>query len=268
MTPIYKKTSLLMRIYCLFLFVLILTNCTPTQNAVYFHNAAESGIVSQNINTDEPLIQKNDLLSISVSSLNAEATAIFNTPNTQATSTSTQTGSTSAGGYLVNSEGNVQMPILGSIKAEGLTKKQLKNSISQMINEKKLLVDPIVTIRHLNYEVSIIGEVGKPTVINVPSEKISLLKALGIAGDITIYGKKHNVLLIREEEGKRTINRINLNDEKFLTSPFYYLKPNDIVYVEPNERKIKNANRNQQLLPTVLSALSIIAIIVTNLIRN
>lgn len=263
-----KKTNQFLRIFCFSISVLMLINCTPTQNAVYFHNAADSGIVSKNIDSDEPLIQKNDLLSISVSSLNAEATAIFNAPNTQATSTSTQTGSTSAGGYLVNSEGNVQMPILGSIKAEGLTKKQLKNSISKMINDKKLLVDPIVTIRHLNYEVSIIGEVGKPTVINVPSEKISLLKALGIAGDITIYGKKHNVLLIREEEGKRIINRINLNDEKFLSSEFYYLKPNDVVYVEPNERKIKNANRNQQLLPTILSALSIVAIVITNLFRN
>ncbi len=262
------KTTSSNLILLIFSILIVFSNCTPTQNAVYFYNATDSGVVSRNINLEEPFIQKNDLLSISISSLNAEATAIFNAPNTQATSTSTSTGSTSAGGYLVNSEGNVQMPILGNVKAEGLTKRQLKASITQMINEKKLLVDPIVTIRHLNYEVSIIGEVGKPTVINVPSEKISLLKALGIAGDITIYGKKHNVLLIREEEGKRTINRINLNDEKFLTSEFYYLKPNDVVYVEPNERKIKNANRNQQLLPTILSGLSIIAIIVTNLIRN
>lgn len=263
-----KKTAYPQFIILVFTTALFISGCTPTHNAVYFHNATDSGVVSRNIELAEPQIQKNDLLSISISSLNAEATAIFNAPNTQATSTSTSMGSTSAGGYLVNADGNVQMPILGSIKAEGLTKKQLKNSITQMINEKKLLVDPIVTIRHLNYEVSIIGEVGKPTVINVPSEKISLLKALGIAGDITIYGKKHNVLLIREEEGKRTINRIDLNDEKFLTSPFYYLKPNDVVYVEPNERKIRNANRNQQLLPTILSALSIIAIVVTNLIRN
>jgi polysaccharide export outer membrane protein len=255
-------------LWAILLIVVALGACTPTQNALYFNNAATNGMVSNNINPDEPIIQKNDLLSISVSSLNAEATAIFNAPNTQATSTSTSTGNTSAGGYLVNFDGNVQMPILGNIKAEGLTKKQLKSAITQLINDKKLLVDPIVTIRHLNFEVTIIGEVGKPTVINVPSEKISLLKALGIAGDITIYGKKHNVLLIREEEGKRTINRINLNDGQFLSSPYYYLKPNDVIYVEANERKIKNATRNTQLVPTVLSALSIIAIVVTNLIRN
>jgi polysaccharide export outer membrane protein len=105
--------------------ILIFSHCTPTQNAVYFYNATDSGVVSRNINLEEAMIQKNDLLSISIRSLNAEATAIFNAPNTQATSTSTSTGSTSAGGYLVNSGGNVQMPILGSIKAEGLTEKQL-----------------------------------------------------------------------------------------------------------------------------------------------
>jgi polysaccharide export outer membrane protein len=273
MTPINKKSNKIgwchpVLLWMTTILILSLNACTPTQNALYFNNAPANGTVSTNINPEEPVIQKNDLLSISVSSLNAEATAIFNAPNTQATSTSTSTGNTSAGGYLVNVEGNVQMPILGNIKAEGLTKKQLKNAITQLINDKKLLIDPIVTIRHLNFEVTIIGEVGKPTVINVPSEKISLLKALGIAGDITIYGKKHNLLLIREEEGKRTINRINLNDEQFLSSPYYYLKPNDVIYVEANERKIKNANRNTQIVPTVLSALSIIAIVVTNLIRN
>jgi len=130
------------------------------------------------------------------------------------------------------------------------------------------LIDPVVTIRHLNYEVTVIGEVEKPTVINVPNEKISLLKALGIAGDITIYGKKENVLLIREVEGKRIINRIDLNSKEFLSSPYYYLQPNDVVYVETNENKVINANRNQQLLPTILSALSIVAVVITTLIRN
>jgi len=130
------------------------------------------------------------------------------------------------------------------------------------------LIDPVVTIRHLNYEVTVIGEVDKPTVINVPNEKISLLKALGIAGDITIYGKKENVLLIREVEGKRIIIRIDLNSKDFLSSPYYYLQPNDVVYVEANERKVKNANRNQQILPAILSSLSIVAVVISALIRK
>jgi len=129
-------------------------------------------------------------------------------------------------------------------------------------------MDPIVTIRHLNYEVTVIGEVGKPMVINVPNEKITMLKALGIAGDITVFGKKDNILLIREVEGKRKVKRIDLNSKAFLNSNYYYLQPNDIVYVEANKNKILNQNRNQQLLPTILSGLSIIAIVVTNLLRK
>ena len=250
-------------IFFLFL-VLALSSCMYTQQATYLINATDASIPLKE-DDSEPIIQKNDILSIYISSLNPEASAVFNAPNILATSTSTTTGSTQAGGYLVNKEGNVQLPILGTIKAAGLTKKQLRQDITKSILDKKLLIDPIVTIRHLNYEVTIIGEVGKPTVINVPNEKISLLKALGIAGDITVFGKKDNVMLIREVEGKRTVTHLDLNSKNFLNSPYYYLEPNDVVYVEPNKQKVINANRNPQLLPTILSALSFLAIIVTQL---
>ena len=198
--------------------------------------------------------------------MNPEASAVFNAPNLLATSSSTTSGSSSAGGYLVNTDGNIQLPILGTIKASGITKKQLKADITNLILDKKLLIDPIITIRHLNYEVTIIGEVGKPIVINVPNEKIPLLKALGIAGDITVYGKKDNVMLVREVEGKRKVKRIDLNDKSFLSSNYYYLQPNDIVYVEANKWKVINANRNQQLLPSILSGLSIIALVITTIL--
>ena len=250
------------------LIIIQLSSCVATEKSRYFSDVTNSSIDIEREKEVDPIIQRNDILSIFISSLSPEASAVFNTTNNQATSTSTTTGSTSAGGYLVNAEGTIQLPIIGNIKAEGLTKKQLKTKITDLINDKKLLIDPVVTIRHLNYEVTVIGEVGKPTVINVPNEKISLLKALGIAGDITIYGKKENVLLIREIDGKRIINRIDLNSKDFLSSPYYYLLPNDVVYVEANETKVINANRNQQLLPTVLSALSIVAVVITTLIRN
>ena len=244
-----------------------LSSCFSTKEAVYFAN--DNNIVYNNhIEEKEPLIQKNDLLSIYISSLNEDATLIFNAQNHLATSTSTSAGYTEAGGYLVNSDGFIQLPIIGNIKASGITKNKLRENIIEKINTRQLLIDPIVTIRHLNYEVTIIGEVGKPTVINVPNEKISLLKALGIAGDITVYGKKNNVLIIRENNGTRTLNRINLNQKEFMKSPFYFLESNDIVYVEPNQQKIKNANTNQQLISTILSGMSIIAIIITQLIKK
>jgi polysaccharide export outer membrane protein len=256
---------------CKFYFIAILliiqiSSCTVSQQSTtYFSGSGDTTLI---LKTDdvEPIIQKNDILSIYISSLNPEASAVFNAPNLLATSSSTTSGSSSAGGYLVNTDGNIQLPILGTIKASGITKKQLKADITNLILDKKLLIDPIITIRHLNYEVTVIGEVGKPIVINVPNEKISLLKALGLAGDITVYGKKDNVMLVREVEGKRKVKRIDLNDKSFLSSNYYYLQPNDIVYVEANKWKVINANRNQQLLPSILSGLSIIALVITTIL--
>jgi polysaccharide export outer membrane protein len=253
----------------LILMIVNFSSCTTSQKTTtYFSETADTTIMLSKSEVPEPIIQKNDILSIYISSLNPEASAVFNAPNILATSTSTSTGSTSAGGYLVNSDGNLQLPILGTIKAAGITKKQLKADITNMIVDKKLLIDPIVTIRHLNFEVTIVGEVGKPMVINVPNEKISMLKALGIAGDITVYGKKENVLLVREVEGKRKVQRIDLNSKSFLSSPYYYLEPNDIVYVEANKWKVINANRNQQLWPSIIGGLSIIAVVLTAFIRS
>jgi polysaccharide export outer membrane protein len=217
----------------------------------------------------EAPIQRNDILTITISSLNAEASAIFNPgSNSGNKETTTSTGgSIQSGGYLVNSDGFIQLPILGNVTAAGLTKKELRESITNAILSKKLLVDPIVDIRQLNFEVTVIGEVAKPTVITVPSEKISLIKALGLAGDLTIYGKRENVLLIREEDGKKITRHINLNSRDFLNSPYYYLRPNDVVYVEPNQTKVATASRTQTIVPIVLSSLSIIVIVLDRIIK-
>jgi polysaccharide export outer membrane protein len=259
----------LFNIILFLLFIIGFSSCkTSQQTTTYFSETADTTILLSKTELSEPIIQKNDILSIYISSLNPEASAVFNAPNILATSTSTTTGSTSAGGYLVNTDGNLQLPILGTIKAAGITKKQLKADITNMIIDKKLLIDPIVTIRHLNYEVTVIGEVGKPLVINVPNEKITMLKALGLAGDITVYGKKDNILLIREIEGKRKVKRIDLNSKSFLGSPYYYLEPNDIIYVEANKWKVINANKNQQLWPSIIGGLSVIAIVLTAFIRQ
>lgn len=255
-----------------FLFIAALTmllsmSCTSTKKTVYFYNVQDTTFVQRGLETQTP-IQENDILGISISSLNAEASAIFNPPNTNNIRSTTVTGAnTEPGGYLVNSDGTIQLPVLGSIKAAGLTKKELKDNITNMILSKKLLVDPLVEIRFLNYEVTVIGEVAHPTVITVPSEKISLLKAIGLAGDLTIYGKRDNVLLIREENGKRKTRHIDLNSRNFFNSPYYYLQPNDVVYVEPNKAKIATAGRTTQLLPVILSSLSIVVIVLDRLIK-
>jgi polysaccharide biosynthesis/export protein len=254
-------TRIFLCVFIIFQIVFFDMSCISTRKTVYFYNVKDTTYY-QTEEENDAVIHKNDILSISISSLNPEASAIFNTTNNFVISSTTAAGSSAqAAGYLVNTDGDIELPILGNIKAAGITKKQLKDNITKTILEKKLLINPIVNIRHLNFEVTVIGEVGKPTVITVPSEKISLIKAIGLAGDLTIYGRRDNVLLIREEDGKKKIRHINLNSSSFFSSPYYYLRPNDVVYVEPNKAKVASATRSQQLLPLILSVLSIIVIV-------
>ncbi|MEO7522985.1 MAG: polysaccharide biosynthesis/export family protein [Ferruginibacter sp.] len=261
-------TRSLLFLSILLLTIISFTSCITTERATYFNNAEDTSFLTRTEEPTDAPIFKNDILSVVISSANADASALFNTSNNYQTNSSSVTGMmTSTAGYLVNNEGFIQLPILGNIKAAGITKKQLKADITAILIDKKLLIDPIVTIRYMNFEVTVIGEVTHPTVITVPSERISMLKALGLAGDITIYGKKDNVLLIRETEGRRKVKRINLNSRNFLTSSYYYLQPNDVIYVEANKEKVAQASRNPQLLPTILSGLSVIAVVLTQLIK-
>ncbi|RYE37114.1 MAG: polysaccharide export protein [Sphingobacteriaceae bacterium] len=254
-------------IFIFFTYQLLLSSCVDVKKNIYFSNQKDTTIASKN---DAPLtyIQPNDLLSIAVSSLNPAATAIFNTPNNSYVSSSSASGiNLQSPGYLVNTDGFIQFPVIGNIKVSGLTTTQLKDRITKDLVDRKLLIDPVVVVRQLNFKVSVLGEVAHPTVLNVPSEKISLLEALGLAGDITIYGRKDNVTIIREENGKKTIKRVNLNSNQIFYSPYYYLKSNDIVYVEANKARITSSGRTVVILPIILSGLSFIAIILTNIRR-
>lgn len=256
------KAYLLLGIY-----VFYLSACGNTRKAIYFSENSKTEFATDAPSL-EPVIQPNDLLSITVTSLNPQASEIFNSLNTNADRPSTATATTSqATGYLVDTEGNIKFPYLGELKAAGLTKKALQDGIRSEILRRKLLLDPIVDIRYLNYKVSVLGEVTRPSVLTIPNEKITLLEALGLAGDLTIYAKRDNVLLIREENGKKTLARIDLTTSELFTSPYYYLKSNDIIYVEPNKTKINNASATKQWLPIILSALSLAIISVDRLTR-
>jgi polysaccharide biosynthesis/export protein len=252
---------------------LLTASCHTTKAPIYFNNIRDTLFKGTGYNV-ESIIRPNDLLTINVTSLNPEASVIFNAPivgqsNLPASNTASNvTAPGQATGYLVNNDGFVQLPVLGNLKAAGLTKSQLKDNITKELVDRKLLVDPIVTIRFTNFRVTILGEVARPTVVNVPSEKISILEAIGLAGDLTIYAKRDNVVLIREEEGTKIVRRLNLNATDIFTSPYYYLKSNDIIYAEPNENRIAMTSETRQLLPIVLSALTLIVIFLDRLIFN
>ncbi|MBW8683667.1 polysaccharide biosynthesis/export family protein [Chitinophaga rhizophila] len=246
---------------CCFFF----TSCVSTQKSVYFNNLSDTVIAPVKGNF-EPVIHKNDVLQIVVSSMNPEDAIVFNTPSVA--STGIAGVGTQTTGYMVNEQGNIEYPVLGQVKAEGLTKAQLTAYLRNELDSRKLMKDPVVTIRFLNYRVTVIGEVARPTVVTVPSEKITVLEALGMAGDITVYGKKENVLLIREVNGEKTIKRLNLNSSEILTSPYYYLQSNDVVYVEPNKSKVAVATGSRTTIPIIISTLSLIVLTLDRLIVN
>ena len=246
----------------------LLFSCVNTRKATYFNNIPTTRSF-QELKVPEHTIEQNDILAITVSSQNLEAARIFNEPGrTDVRSTSPTGNALELAGYLVNKEGLIHFLMLGDLKAEGLTTDQLQGVIQTAIVKRKLLVSPVVEVRLLNFKVTVLGEVARPTVVSVPSEKITLLEALGLAGDITLYGKRSNVLVIREVSGKRVASRVNLNSDTFFGSPYYYLQPNDVVYVEPNKSRIAGTSRFNLYLPAIVSSFSVIIIVVDRLLRR
>jgi polysaccharide export outer membrane protein len=250
------------------LFVIsIITSCANTKKIAYFNDIKDSARIISNSGL-EPIIQKKDILSIMVSSLSNEATIIFNTPNLPMTpSASSSPNMPQTAGYLVGEDGTIKFPILGNIPAAGLTQKQLENNITELLTSKKLLFDPIVSSRFLNFRITVLGEVNRPGVIFVPSEQINILEAIGQAGDLTIYGLRNNVILIRQEGSDKIVKRLNLNSSKILQSPYFFLKSNDVIYVEPGKAKVASTDRTTQLLPIIFSGISVVVIVLNSLLK-
>ena len=167
-------------------------------------------------------------------------------------------------GYLVDTNGEIDFPILGKMHVAGLTRLQLTELIKQRLTEEDLIKDPVVTVQFLNYKVSVMGEVNRPGSFNISGDRITLLEALSMAGDLTIYGRRDRVAVIRENDGQRTILYHDLRSSDVFNSPCYYLQQNDIVYVEPNNSKAGQSEINQNKSVGVwLSAGSILVSIVS-----
>lgn len=257
--------------YCRLLLLLALSvffvGCASVEKSRYFNDSypAQYPLVDANL---DPIIQKADILGINISSLNPDANLPFNLTNTTPAGYFGNTNNTQAPiGYLVDPEGVITFPMLGRLQAAGLTKQQFTDSLTLALASRKLLVDPIVNVRILNFRVTVLGEVGKPSVVSVANERISMLEAIGMAGDLLLTAKRDNVLLIREEGNKKITRRINLNDESLFRSPYYFLKNNDIIYVEANKARVQSTSRFTQLLPALLSGFALLAIIVDRVFR-
>ena len=236
-------------------------SCSPKINAVYFSDL--DSLKLKQISSPqfkEPLIQSDDILNITIQTLDPLANEEVN----QAQSLqSSGVNSNNVSGYLVNKLGNVEIPMLGEIKLTGLSTTQAKDIIK--IQAQKYYKDPTVQVRFANYKITVLGEVGKPASYTVPYERVSILDAISIAGDLTIFGKRDNVLLIRDNGETKDLVRLNLNSSALLTSPYFYLKQNDVLYVEPTKAKVAANNAPRTQLITI--GIAVATLLVTLLTR-
>jgi len=225
----------------------------------------------------QPLIQQGDALAIKVTTLDPQSNILYNSgsiPLNGIGSTNTQAGlptgasntATLSEGYVVDNNGDINFPVQGKINLQGLTIEQAQGKLTDLISRTDKGV--IVNIRIQNYKVTVIGEVAKPGTFTIPDDKVTLLEALGLAGDMTPLAVRKNVLIIREENGVRTRNYINLNDKDVFNSPFFYLKQNDVVYVQP-DNKLKNSQtdtRYIRLIPIITATISALAVVLTRIL--
>jgi len=259
-------------ILCIFIMAIIggTTSCVSPKTIVYFQGDS-SRYSSQEISQKyTPTLQPNDILSIVVGSLNAEANEVFNTPNLFTTA-STNYSSTGGGarvqplGYLVDSDGSIEIPLVGKVKIGGLRTTDAADTIR--IRLSSFLKEPSVIVRNLNFKVSVLGEVKTPAVYVIPDEKISLPEVLSLAGDLTIYGNRSNVMIIREENGKREYARLDLTSREVFNSPYYYLHKNDVIYIEPVKAKMLDTDsriRTVPLIASIVGGISTLGILILN----
>lgn len=242
--------------------------CASKHDIVYYQNI--DGMANQqNANNYEIKIQPDDLLSIIVSAEDPEIAIPFNLRTVSVSNPGRQNMASARGEetmqlYMVDSNGNIDFPVLGRLKVGGLTRTELLDMFHNKIGV--YIKSPIINIRITNFKISVHGEVSSPGTYGVASERITLIEALAMAKDLTIYGKRDNILIIREVDGIKTYNRVDITKADFINSAFYYLAQNDVVYVEPNKNKINGAavGPNTGVLISITSLIiTIITLIVT-----
>ena len=234
---------------CLILSVLI-SGCAAKRDLVYFSNLNQINSVHE-APGQEVVIATGDMVNVTVISASLESDKLFQT--------NTNNGVANVG-YKVNAAGNITLPLIGEIHIAGMTTTQAEHAITQQLS--KQIKNPGVEVKITNFKVTVVGEVNKPSTFTIPDGNINLIEALGLAGDMTVYGKRENVLVIRQENGTKIIKRLNLNDVDVIRSPYFNLKQNDIVYVEPDRSKAVEYSQNTRLMPLVIASISALAVLV------
>ena len=258
----------------LILLVALFTSCANPKYVAYIQNSDSIDYARSECLYDAKIMPK-DILTITVNTVNPEASAPYNL--VVSTALNTGEGSQTIGTqralqtYLVDNQGKIEYPVLGTLSVGGLTKSECESMIHDRLKPfMNAAENPVVTVRMANFKISVLGEVARPGMFTVGNEKINIFEALAKAGDLTIYGVRDKVKLIRENaKGRKEVFTLNLNDAEIINSPYYYRQQNDIVYVEPNKVKSQNSSIGQSttLLVSATSILVSIAALVVNILK-
>jgi len=248
-----------------------LSSCGSTKKVPYFQDisASEQSIFENTAVFSEPKIQPDDIMSISIFTIDPTTSMVVNQVGNQALNSNggqmpTISATQANAGFLIDKNGEIDLSVIGKVKIGGLTTFEAK----ELINERASIVykDPNVQVRFANFKVTILGEVGRPATYTIPNEKVSVLDALGLAGDLTIFGRRENVLLIRDIAGKKEFARLNLNSKEMFNSPYFFLRQNDVLYVEPNKGKAASLNQARtQTYAVIGTVLSVIIVLLTRI---
>ncbi|MDB5126764.1 MAG: polysaccharide export protein [Mucilaginibacter sp.] len=261
-----KLTKLNRFIWVILCLPLVAGSCSSNRNLVYFSDMQNSTKYTKNVTKlledSQPKIQPNDLLNIRVNTISAESNTLFN----NISYTNSNNYDLIKSGYRVDRAGDISFPVLGQVKVGGLSIDEAKIKLVKILSD--YTKNPVVNLDFINFKVTVIGEVLRPGTYTVTDESITLLGALGLAGDMTPYAKRNNVLIVRENNGIRTTERINLNSSEIFESKYYYLKQNDIIYVEPDKAKVLQTDQNNRFIPIIAASMSVIAVVVSILLRN
>ncbi len=235
-------------IFASLLVCLMLSACSSSKKVLYFQDLTPGETQSQITSSWDIRIRPNDKIAIYVNSKDPLLMSLFNLPTvSRSIGSSSGVSSTSQGvaSYTVDREGNIDFPVLGTIHVEGLTREEIVSYIKNELISKNLVKDPVVTVEFVNLAVSVLGEVVKPGRYSIDKDRVTILDALSMAGDLTIFGKRDKVMVLREESGVQKVYGVNLlSAEQVYSSPVYYLQQNDVVYVEPNGTKARESTVN------------------------
>ncbi len=260
-----KYKDLIFRFSPFLVLFLLLTSCVSKKEVIYLQDIESIASNTEKLYSTT-VIQPNDLLNINVSAFDMEAVAPFNLimPTRPQQNQQIENSTTSQKlNYLVSNDGTIEFPVLGTVNVGGLTRQELTSKLKKKISA--YVKNPIINVAIVNYKVTVLGEVSRPGTFTIPDEHITLLEALGRAGDMTIFGKRDNIIVLREKDGVKSHSIVDITKSDFLYSPYYFLQQNDVIYVQPNSAQISSAayNRNSSVYISIASVLISLIVVIS-----